>query len=338
MLQPDEKKPLRRGTREFGWTLNQIGSSRAATKPRSTSHPRSRSVSARLNSPPDVRDDRCGVSARDSYVDGARSSSGHRASRVRAVDHDGGARPPDAAPSTNRISGSILRPHGPGRLGLALVALLATLAAPSVVDAAPRSNTEASRANATEPGDDRPAPRAAEPAREPVREAAGSKKSSASAPAKKPSPAAARATKPAASKDAPARTRTSAGKPPREPATHAATDAPEPTRLALRTGSRHAAADGGSRAAAANAAPPDDPGERRGTSAGSSRNSPRTGSSGDAGGGKKKISLDDFLVEGKLEKPSAYYILRRSQLEHDWARLDARFSPLVLESVQDPLF
>jgi hypothetical protein len=56
-------------------------------------------------------------------------------------------------------------------------------------------------------------------------------------------------------------------------------------------------------------------------------------------GGKRKISLEDeFLIEGKLEKPSAYYILRRSTLDYDWARLDARFSPLVLESVQDPLF
>jgi hypothetical protein len=42
------------------------------------------------------------------------------------------------------------------------------------------------------------------------------------------------------------------------------------------------------------------------------------------------------LVEGRLEKPSAYYILRRSSLDYDWARLDAKFSPLVLESVQDP--
>jgi hypothetical protein len=56
-------------------------------------------------------------------------------------------------------------------------------------------------------------------------------------------------------------------------------------------------------------------------------------------GGKKSIALDDdFLVEGKLEKPDAFYILRRSSLDYDWARLDARFSPLVLESVQDPLF
>ena len=55
--------------------------------------------------------------------------------------------------------------------------------------------------------------------------------------------------------------------------------------------------------------------------------------------GSKKISIeDDFLIEGKLEKPSAYYILRRSRAEYDWARLDAKFLPLVLESVQDPLF
>ena len=55
--------------------------------------------------------------------------------------------------------------------------------------------------------------------------------------------------------------------------------------------------------------------------------------------GKKRIALDEaFEVEGKLEKPSAFYVLRRSSLDNDWARLDARFTPLVLESVQDPLF
>jgi hypothetical protein len=56
-------------------------------------------------------------------------------------------------------------------------------------------------------------------------------------------------------------------------------------------------------------------------------------------GGRKKISLeDDFLVEGQLEKPSAYYVFRRSAMDYDWARLDAQFTPLVLESIQDPLF
>lgn len=62
-------------------------------------------------------------------------------------------------------------------------------------------------------------------------------------------------------------------------------------------------------------------------------------SAGTSSGGKKVISLDDeFLVEGKLEKPSAFYVLRRSSTDYDWARLDAVFTPLVLESVQDPLF
>jgi hypothetical protein len=55
--------------------------------------------------------------------------------------------------------------------------------------------------------------------------------------------------------------------------------------------------------------------------------------------GSKRISLDDeFLVEGKLEKPSAFFVFKRSALDYDWARLDAQFTPLVLESVQDPLF
>jgi hypothetical protein len=62
-----------------------------------------------------------------------------------------------------------------------------------------------------------------------------------------------------------------------------------------------------------------------------------TGSGGS--GNKKVISLDDeFLVEGQLEKPSAFYVLRRSSTDYDWARLDATMTPLVLESVWDPLF
>ena len=65
---------------------------------------------------------------------------------------------------------------------------------------------------------------------------------------------------------------------------------------------------------------------------------PNGDQSQDAPSGRKSLSLEEFLVEGKLDKPSAFYVLRRSSLDYDWARLDARFSPLVLESVQDPLF
>jgi hypothetical protein len=80
-----------------------------------------------------------------------------------------------------------------------------------------------------------------------------------------------------------------------------------------------------------------DPTPEGGSTAGASSSS-GTGSSRSSAG-TKRISLDDeFLVEGKLEKPSAFFVFKRSALDHDWARLDAKFAPLVLESVQDPLF
>jgi hypothetical protein len=75
------------------------------------------------------------------------------------------------------------------------------------------------------------------------------------------------------------------------------------------------------------------------TSSASAATKPATTPTPPKPGGKKVISLDDeFLVEGRLEKPSAFYVLRRSKTDYDWARLDAVFTPLVLESVQDPLF
>jgi hypothetical protein len=78
------------------------------------------------------------------------------------------------------------------------------------------------------------------------------------------------------------------------------------------------------------------PGEGTQSTAGATSGTDRRS---DPPSGLKKISLDDdFLVEGELEKPSAFYVFRRSELDYDWARLDAKFTPLVLESVQDPLF
>lgn len=73
------------------------------------------------------------------------------------------------------------------------------------------------------------------------------------------------------------------------------------------------------------AAPADTSSESRSAGQGSKRSGP--------------IRFEDaFEVDGRLEKPSAYYILKRSDPDFDWARLDVRFLPLVLESVQDSLF
>lgn len=89
------------------------------------------------------------------------------------------------------------------------------------------------------------------------------------------------------------------------------------------------------------AAPPATPSAARSASAPSkASNAPEAATRSNTGpGGKKVISLDDeFLVEGQLEKPSAFYVLQRSSTDYDWARLDASMTPLVLESVWDPLF
>jgi hypothetical protein len=90
-------------------------------------------------------------------------------------------------------------------------------------------------------------------------------------------------------------------------------------------------------ASAAEAAPPKDDVSKAKKSRAAS---PSGGKSGrDRTDGKKVISLDDdFLVEGKLDKPSAFFLLRRSASDYDWARLNVELAPLVLESVQDPLF
>ena len=81
-----------------------------------------------------------------------------------------------------------------------------------------------------------------------------------------------------------------------------------------------------------------DPTPEGGSASASESAAPAKTTSSSSGGGKR-ISLDDeFLVEGKLEKPSAFFVFKRSALDYDWARLDAQFTPLVLESVQDPLF
>ena len=51
-----------------------------------------------------------------------------------------------------------------------------------------------------------------------------------------------------------------------------------------------------------------------------------------------KVVIDNPFDVTAREKPSAFFLFQRSTMDYDWARLDAQFSPLVLESVQDPLF
>ncbi|GEM_PF-3551377 len=61
----------------------------------------------------------------------------------------------------------------------------------------------------------------------------------------------------------------------------------------------------------------------------------QTENSSEAGG---KIFIDSPFDVTAREKPSTFFLFQRSTMDYDWARLDAQFSPLILESVQDPIF
>jgi len=55
------------------------------------------------------------------------------------------------------------------------------------------------------------------------------------------------------------------------------------------------------------------------------------------GGGKKVIKLDTLTVEGRIQKPEAFYVLPRSNLNFDELQKSESFVPQIEKSVQkDP--
>jgi len=52
-------------------------------------------------------------------------------------------------------------------------------------------------------------------------------------------------------------------------------------------------------------------------------------------GGKKVYRITTgFVIEGRIQKPNAFYVLERCQINYDWAALKKKFVPKILESVQ----
>jgi hypothetical protein len=41
---------------------------------------------------------------------------------------------------------------------------------------------------------------------------------------------------------------------------------------------------------------------------------------------------EGIVVEGKIQKPNAFYVLQRSQLDYDWESLKQDFLPKILEA------
>ncbi len=56
-------------------------------------------------------------------------------------------------------------------------------------------------------------------------------------------------------------------------------------------------------------------------------------------GGKKVYRITTgFVIEGRIQKPNAFYVLERSQINYDWAALKMKFLPKILEAVSKEPF
>jgi len=51
-------------------------------------------------------------------------------------------------------------------------------------------------------------------------------------------------------------------------------------------------------------------------------------------GGKKVYKIEgEIVIEGKIQKPEAFYVLQKSGINYDWHELKQEFLPKILDSV-----
>jgi hypothetical protein len=52
-------------------------------------------------------------------------------------------------------------------------------------------------------------------------------------------------------------------------------------------------------------------------------------------GGKKIFRIDTgFVIEGRIQKPNAFYFLERAQINYNWLKLKKDFVPRILEATK----
>ena len=56
------------------------------------------------------------------------------------------------------------------------------------------------------------------------------------------------------------------------------------------------------------------------------------------GGRKTYVIKTEFVIEGRIQKPNAFYVLQRSSINYEWATLKQDFVPRILESVEKTPF
>jgi hypothetical protein len=56
--------------------------------------------------------------------------------------------------------------------------------------------------------------------------------------------------------------------------------------------------------------------------------------------GRKRVYRikTEFVIEGRIQKPNAFYVLQRSNINYDWVDLKQEFVPRILRSVREHPF
>jgi hypothetical protein len=56
------------------------------------------------------------------------------------------------------------------------------------------------------------------------------------------------------------------------------------------------------------------------------------------GGKKTYVIKTEFVIEGRIQKPNAFYVLQRSSINYEWASLKQDFLPRITDSVNKAPF
>lgn len=56
------------------------------------------------------------------------------------------------------------------------------------------------------------------------------------------------------------------------------------------------------------------------------------------GGKKTYVIKSEIIIEGRIQKPNAFYVLQRSSINYEWASLKQDFLPRIVDSVEKAPF